>query len=118
MSEQIEIIESSDTEGQVQVRVREALTIHVAREVHSALEGAFAKGNTVVLDLEEVEQIDLTGLQLVCAAHRSSIKLGKTLLVTGQDREEIAGVAMAAGFVRDSACTKGADLCFWSGGTR
>lgn len=113
---QVTVVDSPEEPGHVTVQVRGALSIPVAGEVHAALVASFARAAQVLLDLEGVEEIDLTGLQLVCAAHRSSRNSGKTFLVKGNQREPIALAASRAGFVRRTGCMNDTDTCFWSVG--
>jgi anti-anti-sigma regulatory factor len=113
---QIVIVESAAAPGEMTVQVRGSLTIALAREAHAALVKAFAKAQQVLLDLEGVEEIDLTGLQLVCAAHRSSSNAGKGFQVKGHDSEPVARAAVKAGFLRRIGCVQETKMCFWCGG--
>jgi anti-anti-sigma regulatory factor len=113
---QIVVVESAAGAGTITVQVHGSLTIAQAREAHAALVTAFAKADQVLLDLEGVEEIDLTGLQLVCAAHRSSCSSGKSFQVKGNDSEPIERAALRAGFLRRVGCRQDKNLCFWRGG--
>ena len=112
----VKIVEVPEESGRVTVQVSGTMTIPMARDVHTALVESFARAGQVLLDLEEVEEIDLTGLQLVCAAHRSALNSGKVFLVKGHRREEILLAATKAGFARRTGCTKDNDTCFWAEG--
>ncbi|MBE0617212.1 MAG: STAS domain-containing protein, partial [Proteobacteria bacterium] len=48
----------------------EALTVQAAPGIKDWLLAALADGGPARLDLGSVEEVDLTGLQLLCAAHR------------------------------------------------
>jgi anti-anti-sigma regulatory factor len=113
---QIVVVESAAVPGEISVQVHGSLTIALAREAHSALVTAFAKAEQLLLDLEGVEEIDLTGLQLVCAAHRSSCASGKGFQVKGHDGEPITRAAEKAGFLRRLGCMQKKNMCFWCGG--
>lgn len=110
---QVTVIESPEEPGSVTVQVRGSLSIPIAREVHAALVASFAKARQVRLDLEGVEEIDLTGLQLVCAAHRSSRQSGKIFLVKGSQCPPVEQAATKAGFGRRTGCMTDNDTCFW-----
>ena len=98
------------------VRVSGSMTIGSIREVHARLLDAFSRGSGVCLDLRGVEEIDLSGLQIVCAAHRSAIRNCGEFTVEGNQREVIVAAARAAGFIRNSGCDKECDYCYWAGG--
>ena len=117
MSEgQIVIKESSEVLGGVTVVIKGAFTIPLAAEAHSALVAAIAKGEQVLLDLEQVDVIDLTALQLICAAHKSAAKAGKLFQLSGHHTESLVAAAAKSGFSHRIRCMKEIEHCFWSGG--
>jgi anti-anti-sigma regulatory factor len=94
--------------------VEQGLTIaQVCRLRESLLQG-FAEADQVVLDIGAVDDVDLAGLQLLCAAHRFAGAHGKELqLAGGGDR--ILKLVRAAGFIRGTLCNMGRDVpCFWA----
>jgi anti-anti-sigma factor len=57
--------------------------IQSATQLREALLEGITDTATLVLNLEQVEKIDLSTVQLLCATHRALTKAGKTLLVIG-----------------------------------
>ena len=77
------------------------------------IEGLLA-GPPAVLDLSGVESIDLSGLQLVCSAYRTCVRLGGGFTLRGV-REEIRSAAHAAGFRTSNPGAEALDAagCIW-----
>ncbi|MCM2264113.1 MAG: STAS domain-containing protein [Desulfuromonadales bacterium] len=93
--------------------VEEGLTVAAVREVSEALLRGFETSEQVVLDLGTANDVDIAGLQLLCAAHRFAVAHGKELLLDGIG-ERPRELARAAGFVRGELCRIGRDVpCFW-----
>ena len=98
------------------VQVNGCMTIGSIREVYEVLLDAFNRGTQVSLDLEGVSAVDLSGLQIVCAAHRTAVQAGRGFSVAGNRRDVIVKAAGAAGFLRRVGCVKDIETCFWAGG--
>jgi ABC-type transporter Mla MlaB component len=86
-----------------------ALTLANAGEVAEALRAALAGGGKVVtLDATAVGEVDLAGLQLICATHRAAARDGRALEIvagTGGARcVALAAAVTALGFGRDLGC--------------
>ena len=90
------------------------LTIPRASELLAAIVQALAaEDHEVVLDLSEVTGADVSFLQILCAAHRSALRDGKTFAVTSPSRELLQAVR-TAGFERRMPCGPCAgDTCLW-----
>jgi anti-anti-sigma factor len=92
------------------------LTISCADELREVLMDALLDNDQISLNLEQVAEIDLPCLQLLCSAHRSSMKAGKSLTLTDTCPESLKNVAERAGFLRHIGCTT--DIhngCLWAG---
>jgi anti-anti-sigma regulatory factor len=93
------------------------LTVQRADELRAALMNSLSCAGHLVLSFENVTGIDLSCLQLLCAAHRTSAKLNKRLTITGRTPEVFKRAVEDAGYVRHAACIvdegKG---CLWMGG--
>ena len=76
-----------------------ALTIVRAEQVKESLLKGFAAAEQLVCDLAGISEIDIAGLQLLCAAHRYAVAQGKTLLLSGIGTS-VDELARQAGFVR------------------
>lgn len=93
--------------------VEAGLTIAGVRELGEALLRGLEASDQVVLDLGGRDNVDIAGLQLLCAAHRFAVANGKELLLEGMG-ERPRELARAAGFARGELCSIGRDVpCFW-----
>ncbi|MBF0179004.1 MAG: STAS domain-containing protein [Magnetococcales bacterium] len=91
-----------DASGTAHLSVTGDLTIRNAAAFKDALSQAMdPKAQTLALDLNEVERVDLTTLQLLCAAHRLLQRQGKNLIIAGTLPATLRESVQMAGF---SAC--------------
>lgn len=67
-----------------------------------------AQAGQVIVDLAGTRDIDVAGLQLLCAARRQAEADGKTLLLSGAGKP-FDELAAAVGFVRGVQCSIGKD---------
>lgn len=68
------------------------------------------------IDLQNITDLDLTALQLICAVHQSAIVRGRDLALYGFPGEPLIRLLAGAGFPRQAGCRR--DLkneCFWRG---
>jgi anti-anti-sigma regulatory factor len=115
----IEQVNSVDAPGTITVVVTGEMTIQNAGEIRDVLLQAFSEGERLILEMGKVSVIDLAGLQLMCAAHRSSIADKKHFSVSGIYNEAIKSVIISAGFPRHSGCVEDNDnTCIWTGGEK
>jgi anti-anti-sigma factor len=93
------------------------MTIQYAEEIKKVLQEALANNDRLQLDLEGVSEVDLTGLQLICAAHISAIRLEKQFIVNFSVNEPIKTIVQDAGFIRHIGCSIDiSKTCVWAGG--
>ncbi|MBF0155065.1 MAG: STAS domain-containing protein [Magnetococcales bacterium] len=76
------------------------LTIQHAQELKESLLEATLQSMHLNLNFKDVERVDLAGLQLLCAAHRSLLGRKKTLAVVSQVPDSLKEAVKAAGFDR------------------
>jgi anti-anti-sigma regulatory factor len=115
----IQQMNQADAPGTKIVVVSGGMTIQNAREVRNALMEAFSDGEGVCLEMGKVTEVDLAGLQLLCAAHRTSMTDKKHFSVSGIDNEAIKSVIRDAGFPRHTGCAEDIDkTCIWAGGEK
>ncbi|MBF0627434.1 MAG: STAS domain-containing protein [Magnetococcales bacterium] len=76
------------------------LTIRNAAEFKEAMANAMDQSKQLELNLSEVERVDLTTIQILCAAHRSLLKKGKTLSISGNLPSALRETVQQAGFVQ------------------
>ncbi|MDA8164296.1 MAG: STAS domain-containing protein [Desulfobacteraceae bacterium] len=93
-----------------------SMTIQHGEEIKAALAQSLAAADEVLLlDLLAVTEIDLIGLQAICAAHRSSIEQGKRLSVVRSGNQAIEKIVPLAGFDRHTGCTVDTGrTCIWT----
>ena len=94
--------------------VVEGLTVAQVCRLQAALLHGLDEADQVALDLGAVSEVDIAGLQLLCAAHRLAVARGKELLLFGVG-DRVLELVHTAGFVRGSQCGIGRDVpCFWA----
>ncbi len=90
-----------------------SLTIQQALPLKEALLRAVGEADQLVINLEQIENLDLTALQLLCAAHRDWIKRGKKVTREGSVPEIVSRNVRESGF---SGCVDGDDdIGLWTG---
>jgi anti-anti-sigma factor len=83
-----------------------------------ALKGVFIKAlqesDDVSLSMENVHNVDLSCLQLLCSAHRSAMCSNKHLMFQGNPPSVLRIAAEAAGYVRLKGCKVDCEgSCLW-----
>lgn len=105
-----------DKDNNLVLRLAGRLTVENARELREALGAALAKSKRVRVELAGDVEADLCGLQLFCAAHRSSLAGGGRFRID-QAAEHFRQAARRAGLPRQQGCTANPDnQCLWLGG--
>jgi anti-anti-sigma regulatory factor len=79
------------------LKLKAELSIAGAAELKAALLAALAAEGPVSLDASAVTAVDLAGLQLLCAAHKSAALAGKALSFAPRGRSEVLDRAAATG---------------------
>ncbi|GLI39777.1 STAS domain-containing protein [Geobacter hydrogenophilus] len=99
------------------LKVNGELTIPFAGEFSAALLDAFDAAGRVRVNLEGVSAVDITGLQLLCSAHRSAYGREKGFGVEGLTNPILDEAACLAGFRRHVGCAVDVGKsCIWIGG--
>ncbi|WP_224982959.1 STAS domain-containing protein [Geomonas agri] len=89
------------------------MTIANVGELRERLLLAFAAGKPVELALAGLTAIDVTGLQLLCSCHRTSLAKGIPCTITGRN-EVLADIAAVAGLPRLKGCVQDVEgTCIW-----
>lgn len=100
------------------VKVSGSMTVQYMAELKTGLLQALEAGNELSLDLSGVTEVDLSGLQLLCAAHRSSLQAEKRFVLNPGGCDVIRTASIESGFNRHVGCLRDKDkTCFWLGGT-
>jgi len=105
-----------DEDHNLVLRLAGRLTVENARELREALRSALAESKQVRVELAGDVEADLCGLQLFCAAHRSSLAGGGRFSINSAT-DNFCQVARRAGLPRHRGCTVNPDnQCLWLGG--
>ncbi len=92
------------------------LTIEQAVEIKKALITALGNTDRLIIDLEKVTNIDLTCLQLLCSAHRMSVRQNKRIMLSDKRSEAFGSSCQTAGFQRHTGCVLDTqETCLWKG---
>lgn len=81
-------------------------TIEWAKDLANSFLQALNSTDRLVVNFEGVEAVDLSCLQILCSAHRSAVKAGKTIMFHPARPDVLFRAARDAGYVRTSACQK------------
>lgn len=97
--------------------VKGELTICFVGEFREALLDGLEKATGIMVNVEQVSSVDLTGLQLLCSAHRTASARNKSFTIAGRQNRVFAEAERLAGFARHVGCVKDvAKTCIWIGG--
>jgi ABC-type transporter Mla MlaB component len=93
------------------VKLPSELTLSHVAEIRTMLLPALRSGEALEIDAQQVTDVDIAGLQLLCSLHRGSIQQGTTVTFSGQLRGTVLQQAEEkAGFSRHVGCAAG---CLW-----
>jgi len=107
----------AEAEGRKVMRVAGELTLAGTPPLRAALLEALNAGDSVVLDLRDVKEIDLCGLQILCSAHRTFIRQDRTLSLANVP-QRVRTLAGRAGYdAQRSICPyRQGGNCHWACG--
>lgn len=90
------------------------MTIYQAAEIKAAIVEALAKSKKLHLDLEKVEDVDLTFLQLLCSAHRTAVCTEKEIILRGNFSDSLKKMIEDSGLPETISCPFDRNHdCFW-----
>lgn len=90
------------------------LVIQHAEELKSVLIESIAEKNNILIDISLVAQADISCMQLLCSAHKTSIFQGKSLKFIGTSSEAFSQNVKRAGFSRTKGCIHdNGSQCLW-----
>jgi anti-anti-sigma regulatory factor len=99
------------------LKLEDRWTIERAHELKGVLVTALSGHDQVLIDIEEVTEVDLSFLQLLCAAHRTSLKKNKHFALRDRQSEAFSRVLRDAGYARTLGCHGDPyKSCLWKGG--
>ena len=95
--------------------LRGNLTMIEAQETKKTLLEAIADVDTLYLDISGIEAIDVSFIQLICAAHRECFLAQKEIYMRGDVSETLEIFLTKAGYSKQQGCLTGAKTsCVWS----
>ena len=86
------------------VEVQRKCTIEEAGRIKVLLTEQLAEKDCLILNLSNVDEVDLSFLQLLCAAHKSASNAGKPFGLEGALSEQLTRKAREAGFACRGEC--------------
>ncbi|WP_236026044.1 STAS domain-containing protein [Geomonas azotofigens] len=109
----------TDPQGGETLKVSGGVTICEASDFREALLAALEAAPEVRVDVSGLTGMDLTGLQLLCSAHQSAVRRGKSLHIFDGGNAIFRDTATGAGFQRHTGCPQDrACSCIWVEGER
>ncbi|WP_243373060.1 STAS domain-containing protein [Geotalea sp. SG265] len=113
----VTVAKGEGTPAALTVNVSGPVSVQNVGDLRAALLQALAGAEQLFINLADVTEIDLAGLQVLCATHRSVLQLNKQLSIATGDNDLIHAVSIEAGFQRHVGCAQDRDkTCFWVGG--
>ncbi len=105
-------LEISDRKGII--KFNGALTVNCAEEIRMLLIKALIDADQVLMDFGDVTEADLAGLQLLCSAHRTAVRLKKQLSYAGTPPDVFIRSVEEGGFARATGCGLDCEKsCLW-----
>lgn len=91
--------------------------IAMAAELRNEIMGAMGESDTLTVDLNKVDNLDISCIQLLCAANRSFEKQSKTLKVARGGSSELCRTLLSgSGYDPQTGCAeKKCRTCLWKG---
>lgn len=103
-----------DQTGLLCVRAEGELTVQHAAEFKTCLLDVLGRAESVRIDLQAVEDMDLTCLQLLCSAHKAALLAGKSISLDNEGSDLLGHSIDRSGFSRSRGCAVDVnDSCLW-----
>ncbi len=82
------------------------LTVLHAHEIKKQIEDTLNISNGLILDLSDAKDIDITFLQILCAAHKSAVNNNKSIEIDKDSFRLIEKSLYRTGFIRQMGCLR------------
>lgn len=93
-----------------------SMGIAQASEMKTSLMHSSSSCTRVSLDIKAAEGLDMSIVQLLCAANMSFEKKGKTLSIADKDAERISSLLTELGYEKNFVCSESpCNTCLWKG---
>jgi anti-anti-sigma factor len=99
-------------EGASIITVSGELTVENSGELRERLASEFKEAKRLVLDCRDVSDVDVAGIQILCAAHKTADKKGKSIILEGMSNTLNEFIA-SSGFTHIKGCSKEHATCLW-----
>ena len=100
--------------GTKEVVLSGSLSLRSAAEIRNQLLIALDEADTVNILLQDVEDVDLSLIQILCSAHRSAHARGKSFVMPESLPDMFVQIVEDAGFQGHIGCSdSGAEGCVW-----
>jgi anti-anti-sigma regulatory factor len=102
-----------DSDNKRTLNLYDDFTIQNADELKTVLKESLEAADILTINAEYITEIDLSCLQLLCAAHKSAIHEGKTVVLDYSRSKVVEDTLLQSGYARHAGCT-GNEKCFWT----
>jgi len=100
--------------GQTTVTLRGDLTIQNAITIKGEILNALNTSSVVLVDISNMNEGDLSLLQIICSAHRTADSMKKKLSVIGGDQKTYQQLIRQSGYSRSIGCRESLRKnCLW-----
>jgi len=90
------------------------LVIQHAEKLKSLLLESLENKSSIEIDLSLVTEVDVSSMQLLCSAHKTSIFRNKSFKFVGNPSDAFKQNVLSAGFFRTKGCSLDKDnKCLW-----
>jgi ABC-type transporter Mla MlaB component len=104
-------VENSNTK---EIVLTGSLSLAFAAEIRTQLLQALDEAETVHISMKDVDEVDLSLIQLLCSAHRSALARKKTLILQKSLPDMFVQIVDDAGFQGHIGCSNGGEeCCLW-----
>ncbi|MDA8414044.1 MAG: STAS domain-containing protein [Desulfobacteraceae bacterium] len=108
-----------ETPSVKEIGISGPMTIQHAGEIRTVLLEALTEAEEVRMEMAQVTEIDVVGLQLLCSAHRTSAGLNKRFTLGGCNETSVTEAMRMSGFARHVGCVQDINhTCLWLGGKK
>lgn len=97
------------------VALQGSLGLRDAKRVRELLSGVVSAFNEVELDVSDVNDIDISVIQLIVAARRSAEQFGRKLTLVTKPNSRFAAMLVKAGFLGSEGAPQPVEGEFWTG---
>jgi anti-anti-sigma regulatory factor len=107
-------IRNANKNGREVLIVGGALTVQHAKALRAALLEAVRNAPAIEVDVEQIDDVDVSFAQLLCSAHRMAADMNKQLTITGREQERFNRMLGHFGLFRHIGCNELArKSCLW-----